>query len=140
MRNPNFLSLNRPMCDPGSERMHQKRSPRMRTLLDGKLVYGDGVFTVDCAIRDISEGGAKVALTGHMSLPSDLLLIVVKHGIAYEAKVMWVNFPARGLKFLAAHPLNKPLPDELKFLRQLWSNLGARSGGPPVPDPTGMRQ
>jgi hypothetical protein len=116
------------MCNPGLERAHKKRVPRTRTLLDGKLIYGDGVFTVDCAIRDISEGGAKVALSGHMSLPADLILIIVKKGIAYQAKVMWVNFPARGLKFSKAHALNEPLPTELKYLRQLWLNLSARSG------------
>jgi hypothetical protein len=51
-------------------------------------VYGNGAFTLDRLVRDISEGGAKVVLDRHQALPSDLFLIVVKYCVAYSAKAM----------------------------------------------------
>jgi hypothetical protein len=89
----------------------------------------DGAFTLDCMIRDISDGGAKVILSRRELLPSDLYLIVVKYGVAHWAKIVWLEFPARGLKFSKTYPLSEPLPDELKFLRKLWGHL---YGGPSV--------
>jgi PilZ domain-containing protein len=110
------------------------RPPRQRICLSGKLVYGDpglarqDVFTLDCTIRDISEGGAKIVLTDRELLPPDVFLIVVKQNIAYRAKVAWMNFPARGLAFLQAYVLKGALPGELRFLQLLSVELDARSG------------
>ena len=112
----------------------ESRPPRTRTCLNGKLVFGDGLFvpdgalTLDCAIRDISEGGAKVILSKRQPLPPELYLIVVKHGVGYQAKVVWLNFPARGLKFLQAYKLDANLPPDLRLLYRLWKELSARSG------------
>jgi hypothetical protein len=108
------------------------RAPRKRTYLTGLLVYGDGAFTLACTIRDISEGGAKIILEKRQPLPGDIHLIVVKYGVAYLAKVAWLNFPARGLQFSGTYSLKEIVPKELTFLRQLWLDLCARSGGVPV--------
>jgi hypothetical protein len=108
---------------------YQARPPRNPACLFGKLVYGDGVFTLDCTVRDISEGGAKIIISEQQGLPPDIILIVVKHRVAYQAKVMWLKFPARGIKFLKSYALDATLPTELKFLRQLWVDLCPRAGG-----------
>jgi hypothetical protein len=131
MRNMDSLPVNQQLFrrDPGGT--YETRAPRKRTFLKGKLVYGDGDFTTDCAIRDISEGGAKIVLTRHQSLPSEIYLIVAKYAVAYSAKIMWVNFPARGLKFSHAYPFTEALPAELNFLRALWLDISARTGVPP---------
>jgi hypothetical protein len=107
---------------------HVVRTPRMRTLLAGKLVYGQESYTIDCAVRDISSGGAKITLSGRQSLPPELFLIVARRGIAYRAKIAWSNYPARGLRFLETIPLNTTLPENLKFLRKLWMELATRTG------------
>jgi hypothetical protein len=111
------------------------RPPRKPTFLAGKLVYGDGLaapdgaFTLDCAIRDISEGGAKISLSRQQSLPPELYLIVIKYGIGYRAQITWQKYPARGLKFLTPYYLSGALPAEVGFLRRLWIELAARDGG-----------
>ena len=104
------------------------RQPRARTLLGGKLVYGPNSFTIDCSIRDMSQDGAKITLSGKVSLPPEFFLIVAKRAVAYRATVAWSKFPARGLHFTETIPLNGALPDELKFLRQLWLELASRTG------------
>ncbi len=83
---------------------------------------------LDCAIRDISDGGARIVLAKRQPIPVDLYLIVVKFAVAYRASVVWLTFPARGLKFSAKYDLTAPLPDDLRFLHRLWAELGARNG------------
>jgi hypothetical protein len=112
----------------------QARPPRQRTCLNGKLAYGDGIFapdgalSLDCAIRDISESGAKIVLAKRQPIPVNLYLIVVKFAVAYHASVVWLNYPARGLKFSEKYDLTAPLPVDLRFLHRLWAELGARNG------------
>lgn len=116
------------------------RAPRKRTYLDGMLVYGDGIFAPDgsftqkCTIRDLSDGGAKIVITQRQFLPQDLYLIVVKHAVAYQSRIVWLHYPARGLKFLRTYSLNTAVPEDLKFLRRLWAELGTRSGVARLPD------
>jgi PilZ domain-containing protein len=117
----------------------QIRPARKSTYMSGKLVYGNdqsttaGAFTIDCAIRDISEGGARVSLSRLQPLPLDLFLIVIKYGIAYRARIVWQKFPARGLKFLTPYFLDGAMPADLSFLRKLWVDLAAREGGDTLP-------
>ena len=42
--------------------VNQRKAARKRTLLGGKVVYGDGQTVRDCTIRDISETGARIAI------------------------------------------------------------------------------
>ena len=133
MLNANSMQLSIPFDDDLSGR-YRPRPPRTRTCLSGKLVYGeppavpDGSFTLDCMIRDISDGGAKVVIPEHQYLPPELYLIVVKSCVAHSATVVWKNYPARGLKFSQSYNLDESLPRELKYLRALWVNLYSRSG------------
>jgi hypothetical protein len=102
------------------------RPPRQRTCLSGKLIYSDSdllprfSLTLDCAIRDISQGGAKIFLSEHQPLPPDVFLIAVKRCAAYRAKIVWMKFPARGLQFVHAYLLKAAVPEELKSLQHLW--------------------
>ncbi len=109
-------------------RNHDARPARKRTYLKGMLVYGDNLFTLDCAVQDLSDGGAKIILNKHQALPADVYLIVVKQGVVHKAKVVWQKFPARGLKFSETYALNGPMPENLRFLRRLWIDLCARPG------------
>jgi hypothetical protein len=112
----------------------QPRPPRRRTCLNGKLVFSDtmsppdGSLTLDCMIHDISDGGAKVILARRQLLPFQLYLIVVKYCVAYWAQVVWLNYPARGLKFCKTYAMDGFLPDDMKYIRALWSDLSDRPG------------
>lgn len=111
------------------------RPLRHRTCLNGKLVFGadmltsDNALTLDCTIRDISEGGARVTLGNHQPLPLELYLIVVRDCAVHRAQLVWRKYPARGFKFLKTYALDATLPDEMKFLRHLCSALNGGLGG-----------
>jgi len=124
----NSIPLNAPSGNPHRSGDYEPRPPRTRTCLNGKVVYGDGAYSLDCAIRDLSDGGAKINLPQRQFLPVDLYLIVVRNCVAHEAKVVWMNFPSRGLRFSKTYSMSDVLPEEVKFLRKLWGDLYSRCG------------
>ena len=59
----------------------------------------DGQSVIDCVIRDMSEGGAKVRLTIPTMLPKQLEMLVVKNNMLYPAEVRWNRNSEAGLQF-----------------------------------------
>ena len=106
------------------------REPRRRVYLNGKIVYGQGAFSSDCVIRDLSYGGAKIVVRRTQMMPSSLYLIAVKNQVAHEAKVTWMNVPARGLQFINTYHLNDNIPEDVQFLKPLWESLCTRGMSP----------
>src|SRR5215213_1541740 len=53
-----------------------RTTPRLRSLLKGKIVYNNRLSTMDCIVRDISSGGARLALTHQNVLPDKFELYV----------------------------------------------------------------
>jgi hypothetical protein len=101
---------------------------RQRAFLGGKLVYGDGAFTVDCIVRDISLTGARVKLPEGQMVPDHLYLVELRTGIAYEAKVVWKRHPEIGLAFVHEYGLNEASAPHLMILKRLWIENCERSG------------
>ena len=62
------------MAPPPAER---RPAPRSRVLLSGIVAYGDGAYSLDCTIRNLSKTGARVT-TKQVQLPSDFFLINLK--------------------------------------------------------------
>jgi hypothetical protein len=100
----------------------QRRSPRRRTLLAGKVVFGEGQ-SVSCTIRDISESGAKIRLAGGACIPSRVFLIERRTATAYEARVSWIKAPDFGLTFVTSYSLEPKLPAELRYLVGVWEKF-----------------
>jgi hypothetical protein len=95
-------------------------SPRRRVLLSGKIVYGGNEMTLDCAIIDISDTGARVRLQGAQLLVEPLYLVDLRHGIAYRARRAWRREDLVGLAFSERYDLRAPPPELPKLVRQLW--------------------
>ena len=104
----------------------QRRSPRQRVLLSGRLVFGESDHTVDCLIRDLSRVGAKVRLAGVLAMPPEVWLIELKSGVAFEARVAWRRLPDIGLQFISTHNLSDPLDARARSLRRIWVEAVAR--------------
>ncbi len=118
------------MTGPAASEIWGKRdarsAKRSRVLLSGKIVYGDGAYSVSCTIYDISSSGARVAIPKGQSLPGEVYLIDIKNRVAYAARVVRFQVPIFGLQFTATYPLSKPLKPQLEFLRRLWFDCAAR--------------
>ena len=106
----------------------ERGAPRRRTLTGGKIVYGDGAYTYDCAIREISTSGARIGIAGGIVIPKAFFLIDQKRGTAFEAELVWRNGTQAGLKFGAAHDLVHLADPLLRFLRNLYVEAHLRPG------------
>ncbi len=104
---------------PPSNDANSRKTPRQRAYLGGKLVYGD-YFSLDCIVRDISDGGARVQIPAGQAAPDNVYLVELRSGIAYEAQVVWRRYPLIGLTFTHQYGLADASTPHLRILRRLW--------------------
>ena len=77
----------------------RRGSPRMRTLKEGKRAYHDQFCAVDCVLRDISDGGARVVMQGFPLSQKDLMLHVPMDGYMVPVRRAWAEGEMWGLAF-----------------------------------------
>ena len=97
-----------------------RTSPRKKVLLTAKIVYGDGAYTLDCTIRDLSAGGARIGLGKGQTIPAQVYLLDVPNRVAYEAIVASSRPPEFGLRFEKTHPLGQITDPKLAYLKRIW--------------------
>lgn len=105
-----------------------QREPRARALLQGKLVHGEELLTLDCTIRDWSAKGAKVRLAAPTPLPAEVFLLNVRERAAYRVKVAWRRQPDIGVVFLSQVDLAS-MSATAKVLRRLLLEASPREAG-----------
>ena len=106
--------------DPSTDKTaDDRKEPRPRTYLGGKLVYGN-YFSMDCVVRDITDGGARVQVNGDQPVPDDIFLLDLRSGVAYEAHIVWRRYPMIGLTFQHRYGLAEASTPHLRILRRLW--------------------
>jgi hypothetical protein len=105
-----------------------RRTARKRTLLGGKVIYGDDNRVRDCTIRDISETGARIILAKGEIIPTRVFLMDRRSASAYEARVTWIKAPDFGLSFVNAYRLDSELPRELQHLKRVWAGFRSPLG------------
>ena len=77
-----------------------ERALRQRTLKKGIIVYGDGAITVECLVRDLSPGGAKLKLINDNPVPNSFELTVPQDGVQAECEVRWREREQIGVAFV----------------------------------------
>jgi hypothetical protein len=91
--------------------MHDERriTQRQKTLLAGKIVYGANRFAADCAVRDLSAGGARLSFADASGIPDSFELHLPSRGTAFRVEVRWRKGRQIGIKFRAA--LQRPFAE-----------------------------
>jgi hypothetical protein len=107
---------------PGSRR----GGARQRVLLAGKIVQGGGAFSTNCAIRDLSETGAKLRLPNPLPVADDFYLIEMRSGRIFHADVKWREAEDLGVAFRHPDPVDDPTSKERRMLHRLWLDAGVR--------------
>jgi hypothetical protein len=85
-------------CDAPT--IDMRSSGRIRTYLGGRVTFISQLAAVSCLVRDISEGGAQLVMTGADGLPSEIQLDIPRINLATRAKVMWRNGDVCGVQFV----------------------------------------
>jgi len=106
-----------PAGPAGRER---RGAPRQRTLLGGKIVHSNGLLSMNCVLRNLSETGARISLPPNTATPDTFDLIDLKHGEAFACRVVWHEYPMIGVVFEARDSLETAETVRLKSLKRLW--------------------
>jgi len=73
--------------------------PRRRVLKGGKIIFADGNQVVDCVIRNLSVGGARLDVPATLALPHAFTLLDVQTERRYIAAVAWRRGDQMGVEF-----------------------------------------
>lgn len=74
--------------------------PRTQVRKDGKILFVDQPFFIECAIRNMSENGALLCMLVTFPLPREILLWDEKTGTIYECDVRWRKEHMVGVQFV----------------------------------------
>ena len=99
---------------------------RIRTLIYGKLIIGDGLASLDCVVRDRSTGGAQVRVLGTEEPPPTVRLLLITEGLLFDATVVWRRGDKIGLAFSGHHDLRHDDDPSLTAVHALWMDVVQR--------------
>ncbi len=74
---------------------------RTRVLKRGKAVYLNKLSVIDCTVRDISQGGARLACYHAGFLPEEFLLVFLLDRTMRRVRVMWRRLNEVGVQYAA---------------------------------------
>ncbi|HEY0572199.1 MAG TPA: PilZ domain-containing protein [Enterovirga sp.] len=79
----------------------RRKTVRQRSYLGGRIAFNNRSSTMDCTVRNMSAGGARVAFSDTVVLPQDLDLAIRQKGLNARARVVWRSATEVGVSFLA---------------------------------------
>ena len=87
---------------PALDNDNRRHSKRFRAHHPAKIVFGPESM-ISCVVRDISMGGAQIAVQPHTPLPENFELFIAAHDLQVRrARVCWRRGDLAGLSFSAA--------------------------------------
>lgn len=81
--------------------MDNRSTVRRRTLKAGKIVLSDRT-SIDCTIRDMSDGGAKLEFPAITLLPHEFHLMIVSENVLIPCEPAWQRGLSWGVRFTGA--------------------------------------
>lgn len=95
----------------------RRTSKRRRVLKAGIISYNGHQAVLECSVRDISEGGARLLLTGIVSAPEAFALNIETDGMEADCHVMWRRDKEIGVKFASTPRQVDKKPDPMALAR-----------------------
>ncbi|MEN0001392.1 MAG: PilZ domain-containing protein [Pseudomonadota bacterium] len=133
---------------------HTNRPPRARALKQGFAGWSELQSAIECTVRDISDGGARLQFADTAVLPPTFELSIPIDGTITPCEVVWMKSGMVGVKFigLKRHSKSRRRDQVLTAYRVDENRLSARSASsdaavmapkpiepasvpPPEPDP-----
>jgi hypothetical protein len=85
-----------------------RRGRRRRMLKAGKIIVSD-TSMIDCTIRDISDGGARIVFGAPTQLPEGFWLMIVSDARMVPAERLWQRGLAAGIRFTGPERAAPPI-------------------------------
>jgi hypothetical protein len=80
-------------------RLEKRLSPRRNTMIRATIAFDGGRMRVDCIIRNLSDGGAKLEVASVAAVPASFDLLVPRHR-PQHCRVMWRALRELGVRFV----------------------------------------
>ena len=107
-----------------SSGMNHRRSERMRVFMAARILFNQGMMKVDCTIRNISDGGARLEVSDSVTLPEHFDLHIPQKNITRKVRLAWRNGDFCGVSYIDA-----PLPEsesQMEMSEETEEHLRAR--------------
>lgn len=104
---------------PQDSLMVPRTKLRKRVLWGGIIASTDGSKTLNCAIRDISDSGARLSVRDQ-NVPAKFYLIHLRDRLGYDAKTVWKKGTEVGVEFESCFRLADIADASKQFLTKLW--------------------
>jgi len=75
-----------------------RETQRHRTLKSGLIVFNGGRSTIECTIRNMSEGGAQLNVAGVVGIP-DTFVLQLSDKSTRNCAIVWRRTTELGVKF-----------------------------------------
>lgn len=72
---------------------------RQRILKGGKIVFNDGRSTIDCTVRNLSAGGARLRVPSVIGIP-DAFELRISETTTHQCTIAWRKPDELGVKFV----------------------------------------
>ena len=79
--------------------LDRRTEHRGRTYLGGQIAFSNRWCTIDCLVRNMSRGGAKLEFAEPVLVPSELDLIIPLKGDSRRVQVVWRRAKSLGVSF-----------------------------------------
>jgi hypothetical protein len=86
---------------PVLSRRENRLQPRRNTMIVATIVYDNGRTRLDCVIRNLSDGGAKLEFATVRGIPQSFDLMVPGHH-PQHCRVAWRALKELGVQFMSA--------------------------------------
>jgi hypothetical protein len=93
--------------------LDRRQSLRDKVIFGGVAAINDRGSTMDCVVRNISEGGACVEFDESAKLPEEMRLSIARKGRSFLARMIWRQAGKVGLAFQTMTASGAPAPTDL---------------------------
>jgi hypothetical protein len=83
-------------------------------------MFGDGKYSFDCTIRDLSETGLKVSVPRETLTGNSMYVLNVRDRLVYSTTTAWTNGSEVGLKIVNTVKLDDITDPKLVYIRRIW--------------------
>lgn len=91
----------------------RRKTPRLRALLGARAYFNQRNSTLDCVVRNVSEGGALLAVSDAVALPPSFELEITQRQRSYAARICWRDGSRIGVAFAPNAPESALEPSDL---------------------------
>ena len=79
--------------------MDHRSATRARAFLKAQIRFNNGMSTMDCVIRDLSDGGARLQISDSVAIPNSFELHIPKRDETRRAILHWRTSEEMGVGF-----------------------------------------